>query len=64
MLIAERISGNFLETSITAVATCCEPPYFSSPAWIILSPALTNLPETPNTLLILFGLIFEKTKFV
>ena len=59
MLIAERISGNLLETSTTAVATCCEPPYLRFPAWIILSPALTNLPEIPKTLLIFFGLIFE-----
>ena len=32
MLIAERISGNFLDTSIIAVATCCDPPNTRSPA--------------------------------
>ena len=64
MLIAERISGNFLDTSIIAVATCCDPPNTRSPAWIILFPDLTSLPEIPKTFLIFFGLISEKTKFV
>jgi hypothetical protein len=64
MLIAERIFGNFFDTSNTAVATCCEPPKIMLPDCITSFPDLTNLPEIPSISLIFFGLLLEKTKLV
>jgi hypothetical protein len=54
----------FLFTDNSAVATCFEPPYSKSPATMILSPALTILPEIPSISLIDFGLFSENTKLV
>ena len=64
MLRPERISGNFLQTSITAVPTCCEPPYTISPAVITSLPDFTRRPEIPNTSIMFFGFFLAKTKFV